>query len=255
MVTAGKRMRVHMLTGAVLLTVAWGVLPVVRGDEGDMPRTGGTIAAGQATYRARDNEHWAEKGRIIGGAGNAPAFKVEAVDADGKVAGSREFQAGAKGFELPFLAPGAYMLRVTAAGYKTLDVRGLEVRAKNDLALPIEFTTAGGTVPPITPGPGAKIVAGAIQYRSRTGGPWEEKGRVVGRASNAPAYQVDVIDTQGSVALSHTFAAGTRGFELQWLKPGFYTLKVTAEAYPALEVKNLEVKAGNDLLLPLEFTR
>ena len=69
----------------------------------------------------------------------AVAFKVEALGADGKVAASAEVPAKQKTYELERLAPGTYALRFSAAGYPTLTVKGIVVKARNDLHVNVEF--------------------------------------------------------------------------------------------------------------------
>ena len=70
---------------------------------------------------------------------DCPGCKVEALDAAGKVVGSFAVPAGGRSYELQWLAPGTYTLRVTADGYEPLTIAGLAIKAKSDLRVDIEF--------------------------------------------------------------------------------------------------------------------
>jgi hypothetical protein len=48
---------------------------------------------------------------------------------------------------------------------------------------------------------------------------------------------------------------GTRAYEVGWLEPGVYALRVAAEGYSPLQLEKLEVRANQDLRLNLEFTK
>ncbi len=99
------------------------------------------IVAGKAAYLPKGgNEAWKEKGRVVGLVRQCPGCKIEALDAEGKdVVKSCSVDAKARGYELQWLAPGTYQLRVSADGYETLIVPDLVVKADNDLGLNIEF--------------------------------------------------------------------------------------------------------------------
>ena len=102
------------------------------------------IVAGKATYLPKGgHEAWKEKGRIVGLVRQCPGCKVDALDAEGKeVVKSVSLEAKARGYELQWLSPGTYQLRVSADGYETLVVPGLVVKADNDLHLNVEFEGA-----------------------------------------------------------------------------------------------------------------
>jgi len=102
----------------------------------------GVIEAGRPTYRPKNHEAWAAKGRIVGFARDAPAFTAKALDGKGRVVASFTAKEGAKAYELEWLSPGTYALRVSAEGYETLTVEGLQVKAKNDLFVSLEFTAS-----------------------------------------------------------------------------------------------------------------
>jgi ferric-dicitrate binding protein FerR (iron transport regulator) len=104
-------------------------------------QAGGKIEAGKPSYRAKDNEAWAGKGRIVGPVRNAPAFTTKALNEKGEVVKSFKGDKGARAYELEWLAPGVYTLEVTSEGYATLTVKGLEVKAGNDLFVVVEFSS------------------------------------------------------------------------------------------------------------------
>jgi len=83
------------------------------------------------------------------------------------------------------------------------------------------------------------------------------KGRITGMAKNAPDFKVTVLTstiqsvrTVGSEKLDN----GSKVYEVQ-LEPGTYMLAVDAEGYETLVIKNLEVRAGQDLELDLKFSK
>jgi len=125
------------------------------------------------------------------------------------------------------------------------------------LAIPVVSSLAGDGDKPVADKPAdakkGKIAAGKPKYEERNGKAWEEQGRIVGRVRQAPAFKAEALDADGKAVLSTDVAAGAKSYELQWLKPGVYTLRVSAEGYETLEVKGLEVKARSDLLVGLEF--
>ncbi|MDP6359908.1 MAG: carboxypeptidase-like regulatory domain-containing protein [Planctomycetota bacterium] len=100
---------------------------------------GKKIESGKPTLSPKNHEAWNEKGRIVGKIRQSPGCEVEALGAGGEVVKSFEVKPAGKAFELEWLKPGEYKLRVTAKGYKTLVLDGLEVRARNDLRIDLEF--------------------------------------------------------------------------------------------------------------------
>ena len=246
----GRQMFVRVLVGTVLLHGVWGSVELAAGEEAAVPPQG-KIYAGKPVYRAKTHPAWAEKGRVIGPVRpGAPACKVEVVNAAGTVAASATLAKGAKGYELKLLPPGAYTLRVGATGFATLEVKGLEVRAKHDVSVALEFDAAGEQ-----PAPGEKkIHAGKPVYRAKNHPAWAEKGRIIGPIRpGAPACKIEAVSAAGAVVKSATLAKGAKGYELGLLAPGAYTLRVTAEGYPKLEVKGLEVRAKHDVSVAIEF--
>lgn len=148
-----KRMFVKAIAGALLLLGAWGSVSLRAGEEKTVPAAPaaqGRIEAGKPVYRAKKHKAWKHKGRIVGRVRNAPAFEITALDSDGKVVASAKVEGKAKAYELQWLKPGVYTLRVSAKGYKTLEIKGLEVRAGHDLLVDLEFTagTAKGEPEP-----------------------------------------------------------------------------------------------------------
>jgi hypothetical protein len=105
--------------------------------------TTGKIEAGKPTYAAKPREAWKDKGRIVGTARTQVPFTVTVLDASGKQVKAAEAQAGKDGvrvYEVGWLDPGVYTLRVTAEGYTPLQLEKLEVRANQDLRVNLEFT-------------------------------------------------------------------------------------------------------------------
>ncbi|HUT35106.1 MAG TPA: hypothetical protein VNE39_16565 [Planctomycetota bacterium] len=104
-------------------------------------------------------------------------------------------------------------------------------------------------------GAGKRIVAGKATYKPKGDNPaWAEKGRIVGLVRQCPGCTIEVLDAEGKeVVLSTTVAAKGTVYELQWLKPGTYHVRVKAEGYAPLIVERLVVKAKNDLLMNIEF--
>ena len=96
-------------------------------------------------------------------------------------------------------------------------------------------------------------MAGKPKYRPKNHEAWREKGRIVGLLRHAPECEIDVLDSSGSIVKSTRPKKGAHSYELQWLKPGKYDVRVSARGYQPLEIKGLEVKARNDLFMNLEF--
>jgi hypothetical protein len=105
--------------------------------------------------------------------------------------------------------------------------------------------------------PKGKIEAGKAQYVAKNAEAWKTKGRLVGVAKQAPEFKVTVLageKREVKAVEAEKLKDGGRAYEV-WLEPGTYTLVVSAAGYESLEIKNLEVKAGNDLRTDLEFTK
>ena len=212
----------------------------------------GVIEAGRPYYRSKGgNKHWKTKGRIVGIASKAPRFEVDVLNKSGRVVASQEAEAlkdGKRAYEV-WLEPGTYTLRVSARGYQQLVKGSLVVKTDNDLRIDLEFSEKGQA------GGGAKaIAAGKPTYRSKGGhAAWKEKGRVVGRVSNCPGCEIDALDAGGKIVASSRVKEGGKVYEIEWLKPGQYTLRVSARGREPLVIEGLEVKVNNDLWVNLEF--
>jgi len=100
---------------------------------------------------------------------------------------------------------------------------------------------------------GRQIEAGKPTYRLKNHEAWQDQARIVGPLRNAPLCEIDVLDSLGEIVASTGVKKGEASYELQWLKPGVYTLRVSAKGYETLEVKELEVKTRHDLVVGLEF--
>ena len=100
-----------------------------------------------------------------------------------------------------------------------------------------------------------KIEHGNPQYISKNHEAWKSRGRIVGLARNAPDFNVTILTSSKQVsqkAVSEKLDGGRRAYEV-WLNPGEYTLLIDAEGYETLDIHNLEVRAGYDLRIDLEF--
>ncbi|MDP6507142.1 MAG: FecR domain-containing protein, partial [Planctomycetota bacterium] len=103
-------------------------------------------------------------------------------------------------------------------------------------------------------GDGVKTIAhGKPALRPKTHKAWKDKGRIVGLVRNSPGFEVAALDAKGKVVASAKLKQNAEAYELEWLQPGVYTLKVSAKGYQSLVMKALEVKARNDLRIDLEF--
>ena len=83
------------------------------------------------------------------------------------------------------------------------------------------------------------------------------KGRITGKAKNAPDFKVTVLTATiqpVSTVESEKLRNGSKSYEVQ-LEPGKYILAVNAEGYETLDIKDLEVLAGQDLELDLKFSK
>ena len=99
------------------------------------------------------------------------------------------------------------------------------------------------------------IGAGKGEYRRREGEKWRKQGRIVGRLIRAPEGEIDVLNKGGKIVKSVRLRRGARGYEIEWLEPGAYTLRVAAKGYKPFVREGLKVKAGHDLCLLIEFSR
>jgi CubicO group peptidase (beta-lactamase class C family) len=98
-----------------------------------------------------------------------------------------------------------------------------------------------------------RIVAGKPTLGPRDHEAWKDNGRIVGLLRQCPGCKVEALNAEGEVVKSHTVAAGGRSYELQWLSPATYSLRVTADGYDPLVLNDLTVKAKHDLRIDLEF--
>ena len=76
---------------------------------------------------------------------------------------------------------------------------------------------------------------------------------MVGAIRDCPGCRLQVLDAQGGAVKSCAVKAGGKAYELEWLSPGAYTLRVSADGCQPLVLENLEVQAGHDLRIDLEF--
>ena len=78
----------------------------------------------------------------------------------------------------------------------------------------------------------------------------------MGVAKNAPKFGAAAVSSSGrsTKAGVERTQTGDSVFEL-WLAPGVYSLRVEAGGYADLELQRLEVRAGHDLRIDLEFSR
>jgi len=84
---------------------------------------------------------------------------------------------------------------------------------------------------------------------------WKSRGRIVGLARSAPDFTFTILTTSKRVVIkskSERLEDGGRAYEA-WLKPGVYILIVAAKGFETLDIHNLEVRAGYDLRIDLEF--
>ncbi len=83
------------------------------------------------------------------------------------------------------------------------------------------------------------------------------KGRITGRAKNAPDFKVTVLTSTiqpVKTVVSEKLDNGSKVYEVQ-LDPGQYILAIDAEGYETLDIKDLEVRRGHDLVLDLKFSK
>lgn len=102
----------------------------------------GVIEHGDNRYIIREIDALEGKGRITGRAKDAPDFKVTVLTSTIQpvtTVGSEKLGNGIKAYEV-LLEPGKYILAIDAEGYKTLDIKELEVLPGLDLVLDIKFS-------------------------------------------------------------------------------------------------------------------
>ena len=98
-----------------------------------------------------------------------------------------------------------------------------------------------------------RIVAGKRIYRAKDRPAWRDRGRILGFAPRAPRFQVEAINPAGKIIEWTIVPAGEGIYELEWVRPGTYTLRFRAKGYADLALKEVQVKAGHDLYINLEF--
>jgi hypothetical protein len=104
----------------------------------------GTIKSGRPIYRVKEQDEWNKKGRILGITKKDIAFKITIHDAAKKIVKAAEVEMHKKGktaYEV-WLTPGTYTMKISAKGYKTLDLKNLLVKKGNDLRIDLEFIKA-----------------------------------------------------------------------------------------------------------------
>ena len=83
------------------------------------------------------------------------------------------------------------------------------------------------------------------------------KGRITGMAKDAPDFRVTVLTSMIQpvrTVRSEELDNGSKVYEVH-LKPGKYILAVDAEGYETLDIKDLEVLPGQDLVLDIKFSK
>jgi hypothetical protein len=101
------------------------------------------------------------------------------------------------------------------------------------------------------------IEHGDHKYTVRDMAELNGKGRITGRAQNAPDFKVTVLTSTIQpvrIVESEKLDNGGKVYKVQ-LEPGNYILAVDAEGYETLDIKNLEVRTGQDLELDLKFSK
>jgi len=104
--------------------------------------THGVIHTGEPKYVGRDGPQWKHHGRLVGHLRDAPVCEIDVVDGKGRVVKSTRVRAGAKAYELEWLPPGEYILRIAAKGCKTLE-KPIVIKAKHDLFVDLECERDG----------------------------------------------------------------------------------------------------------------
>lgn len=104
----------------------------------------GTIKSARPVYRVKAQDEWNKKGRIIGFTQKVEAFKITIHDSDKKIVKASEVKMETKGktaYEV-WLAPGTYTMKISAKGYKTLDLKNVLVKKGHDVRIDLEFLKA-----------------------------------------------------------------------------------------------------------------
>jgi len=227
-----RRMFVKVLAGAVLLTTAYASETLQAGEQKTVAeKPGGKVIATFLEGNRAATAIWVKVRKVLAGepelAGRTVKFNARWVKTE------RGWRPNADQQKLFRSLDRGDVLRIgyyVEEGYR---VRTLEV---------IERAPAG------------KIETGKPTYRARDGRAWRERGRIVGPFRDAPAAEMDVLNADGKVVQSLRIRPGARGYETDWLPPGVYTLRVAARGFNTLERPGLQVKAGNDLVVPIEFS-
>jgi len=97
------------------------------------------------------------------------------------------------------------------------------------------------------------IKVGKAHYKSREHEAWTNRGRIVGHLSKAPKCVIKVLNAYGNIVKTVEIRRGSKVYEIEWLNPGMYTMRVQAEGYRTFKVK-VRVKSGKDLFLDLNFS-
>lgn len=104
----------------------------------------GTIKSGKPVYRVKAQDEWNTKGRIIGFAQKIIAFKITIHNAEKKLVKAAEVEMEKKGKTAyaVWLAPGRYTMKISAKGYKNLDLKNVLVKKGHDVKIDLEFIKA-----------------------------------------------------------------------------------------------------------------
>ena len=93
-----------------------------------------------AQGRQRQGERrQAGAGRIVGRIIRGPNCEIAVLDGAGNVAKKVEIPDGAGVYEIEWLQPGTYVVVIRAEGHAARELKGVKVRANQDLLLNIEF--------------------------------------------------------------------------------------------------------------------
>ena len=84
---------------------------------------------------------------------------------------------------------------------------------------------------------------------------WKEKGRIIGFLRDCPGCEMDVTNDKGQICAQTKVRKDQRAYELEWLAPGTYTLRVEAPGHEKLFVSGVVVKAKHDVRIDLEFDK
>jgi len=232
----GRRLYVKVLAGTVLLATAAASETLGAGEERTVvPKGEGRIVATFLETGRDAARFWVKVQKVLAGdpalKGRTLVFVARPVKDGERWMPDPEQTALFRRFRRGDVLEIAY---VTDEHYRVRSARLLE--------------RAGGDAPGL-------IEAGKGEYVRREGEKWREQGRIIGRLRNAPEAEMDALNATGAVVRSLRIRKGARNYELQWLKPGRYTLRVAAKGYRTLIRKGLAVRAGHDLVLPIEFSR